>query len=93
MALKNLAENNLIRFMSVTKKKEGLFVNFKVNGVRAGVIFSSSISVDTAAAEVDMSDPLEKIIETCAYIAVKEIKKADFQFEGIMPIAIAEDDF
>jgi hypothetical protein len=86
MALKNLAENNLIRFINVTKKKDGLFVNFKVNGIRAGVTFSASIAVDANAAEVDMGDPLEKIVETCAYIAVKEVQRADFQFEGLQQI-------
>jgi hypothetical protein len=93
VTLKNLAENNLIRFISVSKKKEGLFVNFKVNGARAGIAFSASISVDAMAAEVDMADPLEKIIETCAYIAVKEIKKADFQFEGLASISLPEEEY
>jgi hypothetical protein len=83
MALKNLAENNLIRFISVTKKKDGLFVNFRVNGIKEGTTFSASISVDTAAAEVDLSDPLEIIIENCAKLAVKQIQKAEFQFEGM----------
>ncbi len=83
MALKNLAENNIIRFISVSKKKDGLFVNFRVNGVREGTTFSASISVDTASAEVDLSNPLEVIIEQCARLAVKHIQKAEFQFEGM----------
>ncbi|MFA6915374.1 MAG: hypothetical protein WC222_03180 [Parachlamydiales bacterium] len=83
MALKNLAENNLIRFISVSKKKEGLFVNFRVSGIREGTTFSASISVDTSSAEVDLGDPLEIIVEACAKLAVKQIQRAEFQFEGM----------
>lgn len=84
--MKDLAENNLIRFKNITRKKEALFANFRVKGLRAGVTFSASISVDISAAEVDPADPLEKIIEECARIGVKEFKKAEFQFEGISNI-------
>lgn len=81
--MKNIAENNLIRFISITKKKDGLFANFKVKGIRGGTAFSSSLSVDISAAEVDLTDPLEKIIEHCARVAVKEFKKAEMEFEGM----------
>jgi hypothetical protein len=82
--MKNIAENNLIRFINITKKKDGLFANFKVKGVKGGTSFSASITVDIAAVEVNLAeDNLEKIIEECARIAVKEFKKAEFQFEGI----------
>jgi hypothetical protein len=81
--MKDLAENNLIRFKNVTKKKESMYANFNVKGIRAGVNFSASISVDIAAAEVHAGDVLEKIIEECARIGVNEFKKAEFQFEGI----------
>ncbi len=83
MALKHLAENNLIRFISVTRKKDGLFVNFRINGIREGTTFNASISVDTAAVEVDLGDPLENIIEACAKMAVKSIQRAEFHFEGV----------
>ncbi len=82
--MKDLAENNLIRFKNLVKKKESIYANFKVSGVRAGVNFSASISVDIAAAELHPGDVLEKIIEECARIGVQEFKKADFQFEGVM---------
>lgn len=81
--MKSLAENNLIRFIKITKKKEGLFANFKVNGVRGGAAFTASITVDLAAAEVHPGDTLEKIIERSAHIAVKEFRKAELQFEGL----------
>lgn len=81
--MKDLAENNLIRFKNISKKKESMYANFNVKGIRAGVNFSASISVDIAAAEVHAGDVLEKIIEECARIGVNEFKKADFQFEGI----------
>jgi len=82
--MKNIAENNLIRFINITKKKDGMFANFRVKGVKGGVSFSASISVDLAALEIDLaSDNLEKIIEEGARVAVKEFKKAEFQFEGI----------
>lgn len=81
--MKDLAENNLIRFKNILKKKESIYANFKVSGVRAGVNFSASISVDLAAAEVHAGDVLEKIVEECARIGVQEFKKAEFQFEGM----------
>jgi len=81
--MKDLAENNLIRFKNITKKKESMYANFNVKGIRAGVNFAASISVDIAAAEVHAGDVLEKIIEECARIGVNEFKKAEFQFEGI----------
>lgn len=85
--MKNIAENNLIRFINITKKKDGMFANFKVKGIKAGTSFSASISVDLAAVEIDLAeDNLEKIIEECARVAVKEFKKAEFQFEGIQSI-------
>lgn len=85
--MKNIAENNLIRFINITKKKDGIFANFKVKGVRGGTSFSASISVDVSSVEVDISeDNLEKIIQECAELAVKEFKKADFEFEGIHSI-------
>ncbi len=81
--MNNMAENNLIRFINITKKKDGIFANFKAKGIRGGTMFTASIAVDIAAAEVDPADPLEKIISQCANLAVKEIRKAEFQFEGI----------
>jgi len=85
--MKNIADNNMIRFISITKKKDGLFANFKVKGIKGGTSFSSSISVDVSSVELDISqDNLEKIIEACARVAVKEYKKAEFQFEGLQAI-------
>lgn len=84
--MKNLAENNLIRFINITKKKEGMFANFKAKGIKGGTSFSASIAVDIAAAEVDPADSLEKIIEECARIAVREFKTSELQFEGIVAI-------
>lgn len=83
MTLKDLAENNLIRFTNVTRKKEALFANFKVKGLKNGVVFSASISVDITALELHPGDPLEKIIAECARHGVKEFKKAEIQFEGL----------
>lgn len=82
----DLAHNNLIRFINIARRKDGLFANFKVKGIKGGTTFSASISVDMAAAEVDLGDSLEKIIEECARIAVREVKKADFQFEGLSAV-------
>ncbi len=84
--MSDLSENNLVRFKNVTRKKETMYANFKVQGIRAGVTFSASISVDMAAAEVHAGDTLEKIIETCARIGIEEFQKADFQFEGLVLI-------
>jgi Asp-tRNA(Asn)/Glu-tRNA(Gln) amidotransferase B subunit len=61
--MSDLSENNLVRFKNVTRKKESMYANFKVTGIRAGVTFSASIAVDIAAAEVHPGDTLEKIID------------------------------
>jgi len=81
--VKDLAENNLVRFKNISRKKEAIYANFRVTGVRAGVNFNASICVDISAAEVHPGDVLEKIIEECARIGVAEFKKAEFQFEGL----------
>ncbi len=85
--MKNLAENNLIRFTNVTRKKESIFANFTVKGLRNGVVFSAKIAIDITALELNAGDSLEKIIEDCARHGVKEFKKADFQFEGLAAAA------
>jgi len=84
--MKDLAENNLIRFKNISKKKETMIANFKVKGLRNGVNFTASISVDLSAAELHPGDVLEKIIEDCARLGVNEFKKAEFQFEGLSSI-------
>lgn len=81
--MKDLIENNLIRFKNLSRKKEAMFANFKVKGIKGGVNFTASISVDISAAEVHPGDVLEKIIEECARIGVNEFKKAEFEFEGL----------
>ena len=82
----DLTENCVIRFINITRKKEGIFASFKVKGERGGVSFTASISVDITDAEVDPGDPLEKIIEECAKMAVREFKRAEFAFEGVAAI-------
>jgi len=82
----SLEDNNLIRFTRITKKKEGMFANFKAKGVRGGTAFTSNITVDLNSAEVDPGDSLEKIIEECAKIAERDVKKANLQFEGLHSI-------
>lgn len=83
--MKNLSENNLVRFISVTKKKDGMFANFRVKGVKNGSIYSASIAVDFSAADVDLADTLENIIEKSAPIAVKQLQ-SDLQFEGLIAV-------
>lgn len=84
--MKDLVQNNLVRFKNISKKKEGIYANFKVKGIRNGTTFTASIVVDIDAAEVHAGDPLEKIIEECARIGVEEFKKCEFQFEGLTSI-------
>lgn len=81
--MKNLAENNLIRFSNITRKKDAIFANFRVKGLRNGVVFSASISVDITALDLNPGDSLEKIVEECARHGVKEFKKAELSFEGV----------
>lgn len=84
--MKNISENNLIRFTKITKKKDGMFANFNAKGVQGGTAFTATIAVDLDAAEVDPADSLEKIIEECARIAERDIKKSDLKFEGIQAV-------
>ncbi len=84
--MKDISENNLIRFINITKKKDGMFVNFKAKGIRGGTSFSATVSVLISAADVDPADSLEKIIEQSARIAVREFKKSELQFEGIQAV-------
>ncbi len=84
--MSSLTDNNVIRFVNISKRKSGIFANFKVRGIRAGVVFSAAIAVDIAAAEVGTEDPLEKIIEECARIGIAEFKRAEFRFEGLAAI-------
>lgn len=81
----NMAENHLVRFISITKKKDGLFANFRVKGMKGGATYSSSISVDIGQANVDAGDPLEKIIAECGRIAVK-MSETKLQFEGLVAV-------
>jgi hypothetical protein len=84
--MKDLVENNLVRFKNISKKKNGIYANFKIKGIRGGTTFTASIAVDIDAAEVDAGDSLEKIIEECARIGVEEFKKCEFQFEGLATV-------
>lgn len=84
--MKNLEENNLVKFINISNKKGVMFANFRVKGIRGGTTFSASICVDIAAAELDATDPLEKIIENSAKVAIKEFRKTELQFEGLTSI-------
>ncbi|MDX8430916.1 MAG: hypothetical protein SNF33_03820 [Candidatus Algichlamydia australiensis] len=84
--MQDLSENNLVKFKNVSKKKEAIYANFKVKGIKSGVVFNASIAVDLSAAEVHPGVTLEKIIEECARIGVKEFQNAAFQFEGLSSI-------
>jgi len=84
--MKNIKENNLIRFINISKKKEGVFANFKVTGMKGGTTFRAAIAVDIAAAGVDLADPMEKIIEECARVAARDIREPRYQFEGMQSI-------
>lgn len=84
--MQNLVENNVIRFLNVTRRKDGIFANFKIKGQKGGTMFTVSIAVDISAAEVDPADPLEKIIEECAKMAVREFQQTEFTFEGLANI-------
>jgi hypothetical protein len=84
--MKDLAENNLIRFTNISRKKDALYANFRVKGLHNGTVFTASISVDIAALELHPGDTLEKIVEECAKHGIKEFKKADIQFEGVAAV-------
>lgn len=84
--MKDQSENNVIRFLNISRKKDGIYANFKVKGQKGGTTLSASISVDIAVAEVDPADPLEKIIEECAKMAVREVRRSEYSFEGLANI-------
>ena len=81
--MKDLDKDNLVRFKNISKKKNGMYANFKIKGIRKGTAFTASIAVDMDAADVHSGDSLEKIIEECARIGVQEFKRCEFQFEGL----------
>ena len=81
--MSSLGDNNKIKFNKISKKKEGIYAHFTAKGIKGGTAFSSTIVVDLTAAEVDLGDSLEKIIEECARIAERDIKKSELQFEGL----------
>lgn len=75
-------DNNVVKFISISKKKDGrIFANYRVKGEKGGATFSSTIAVDVSEANVDAADPLEKIIEECGRIAVREFEKTKLRFE------------
>lgn len=81
--MKNLIDNNLVKFKNISKTRQGIFVNFKVKGERGGASFTASISVDIDSADVSPGDSLETIIEQCAKIGLGEFQRCEFKFEGI----------
>lgn len=78
----DIAENHVVRFISIAKKKTGFFANFRVKGIKGGTTISSSISVDIGQLNIDISEPLEKIIEECGRAAVR-MSEGKLQFEGL----------
>ena len=84
--MKDLVENNLVRFKGIKKKKDRMFADFKVRGIKGATTYSASISVDLSEAEVHPCDSLETIIEACAKVALREYQKSDVQFEGLEAI-------
>lgn len=86
--MKNLKDNNMIRFKSITKKKDGsILVNFKAQGVKGETSFSASISVDISSLDdIQPTDSMEKIVEAAAHRAAREFKRSELQFEGIKAV-------
>jgi hypothetical protein len=82
----DIIHNDVVRFIKITRKKDGMFAHFRVKGIKGGSVFNTTIDVDLAAAEVEASDPLEKIIDHCAKLAIKECQRRDLRFEGLAAI-------
>jgi hypothetical protein len=83
--MKDLAENNLIRFKNISKKKETMVANFKVKGLRNGVNFTASISVDLSAAELHPGDVLEKLSKTVPVLESMSSKRLSFNSKEWQP--------
>ena len=79
----NLAENNLVRFKNITKKKETIYANFRVKKIRGGIEFATNISVDISSLELHPGDTLENIIEQCGKKALREFKQTDYHMEEL----------
>jgi hypothetical protein len=79
--MEKLEENNLVKFKNISKKKGIMFANFQAKCIRGGITMTASISVDISSIELHPTDPLEKIIEQSAHIAIREFKKANFKLE------------
>ncbi len=80
--MKNLAENNLVRFLSIVRKKDGLYAKFKVCGIREGTTINTSVLLSIDAAGMDPTKSLEEIIEACGKRAAKDCH-IEAQFEGL----------
>ncbi|HSW71840.1 MAG TPA: hypothetical protein VLG44_00330 [Chlamydiales bacterium] len=79
----DIAENNVIRFKNISRKKDGIFANYRVKALHNGVTISATLSVDITALDLDPNqDTMEKMIHECAKLGLKELKKAAFEFEG-----------
>ncbi len=81
-----MTAQNVVRFRTISRKKGDMTANFRVKGGRNGADFTASISVSIDAANVDPADSLEKIIEECAQIGLREFQRCDFEFEGLVAI-------
>lgn len=70
-------------FQKYYQKKESLYANFKVRGIRGGIEFTTSISVDISSLELHPGDTLEKIIDESGKKALREFRKTEYQIEDI----------
>lgn len=81
--MKDISENSILRFKNLSQKKEGIFANFQVKVLKNGVAISATLSVDISSLELHAGDSMEKIVEECARLGARELKRADFTFEGL----------
>lgn len=84
--MEKLEDNNILRFVNISKKKSAIVANFKMKGLRRGVTYSATLSVDITALNIDLDKPLEEIISLSAKEAIKQFTQAEVLFEGFQTL-------
>lgn len=70
-----IVENKRLQFINVSKKKEGIFVNFKVKFLLNGIYIHASVAIDVLETGIDPSKPLQDIVQEASHLAASALKK------------------
>ena len=81
--MKNLAENNLIRFTNITKKKDGHLRQFQSQRASTASSSSASISVDISALNSILAILSKKSSKSAPASASKSSKRPNFSSKDL----------